>query len=53
MNGLIILSKRSLNGRVGHAGPAATGCSFKSLDSKTSTYSLFCLAVACDIKADS
>ena len=53
MNGLIILSKRSFNGRVGHVGPAAIGRSFKSLDSKTSTYSLFCLAIASDIKADS
>ena len=53
MNGLKILSKRSFNGRVGHVGPAAIGRSFKSLDSKTSTYSLFCLAIASDIKADS
>ena len=27
MNGLRILSKRSLNDRVGHVGPATIGCS--------------------------
>ena len=52
MNGLKILSKRPLNGRIGYVGPAATDRSLKSLGSKTSTYLLFCLAIACDIKAD-
>ena len=45
MTGLRNLSKRSLNGRVGHAGPATTGRNLRSLGSKTSTYSLFCLAI--------
>ena len=51
MNGLRILSKISLDGRVGHVGPTTLGRSLKSLDSKTSTYSLFYLARAFDIKA--
>ena len=45
MIGLRILPKRSLNGRVGHAGPATIGRNLRSLGSKTSTYSLFCLAI--------
>ena len=49
----IILSERSLNSCVGHVGPATIGRSLlMPLGSKTSTYSLFCLAVASDIKAD-
>ena len=52
MNGLRILSKRSLNAHVGHVGSATTGHNLRSLGSKTSTYSLFCLAIASDIKAD-
>ena len=54
MNGLRILCKRSLNGRVGHVGPAyrSRGLSLRSLGSKTPTYLLYCLAIASDIKAD-
>ena len=51
MNGLRILSKISLDGRVGHVGPTTLCRGLKSLDSKTSTYSLFYLAIAFDIKA--
>ena len=46
------LRHEKVNGRVGNVGPATVGCSLRSLGSKTSTYSLFCLAVASDIKAD-
>ena len=52
MNGLRFLSKRSRNNRVRHVGPATIDRSLRSLGSKTSTYSLFCLAVASNIKAD-
>ena len=52
MNGLRILSEKSLNGRVGHVGQATLSHSLRSLGSKMSTYSLFCLAIASDIKAD-
>ena len=52
MNGLRILSKRSLNGRVGHVRQATIGRSLRSLGSKTSRYSLFCIAIAWDIKVD-
>ena len=44
MNGLRILSKRSVNGRVGHVGLATIGSSLRSLGSRTTTYLLFCLA---------
>ena len=46
------LSKRSLNGCVGHVMPATIGHSLRSLGSKTSAYLLFCLAIASDVKAD-
>ena len=52
MNDFRILSKRSLNDCVGHVRPATIGCSLRSLSSKTSTYLLFCLATASDIKED-
>ena len=52
LNGLRILSKRSLNDRAGHAGPATVGRSLRSLGSKSSPNSLFCVAIASDIKAD-
>ena len=52
MNGLGILSKRSLNGSVGHVGLATICHSLRSLGSKISTYLLFCLAIASDMKAD-
>ena len=52
MDGLRILSKRSINGYVGYVGPATIGRSLRSLGSKTSTYSLFGLAIGSDVKAD-
>ena len=41
MNGLRILSERSLNDRVGQVGPATIGRSLRSLGPKSTTYSLF------------
>ena len=45
MHGLRVLYKISLNGHVGHVGPATIGRSLRSLGSKTFSYSLFCLAI--------
>ena len=50
MNGLRILSKRSLNDCVGHIGPATLG--LRPLGSETSAYLLSYLAIAFDFKAN-
>ena len=50
MNGLRILSKRSLNDCVGHIGPATLG--LRPLGSETSAYLLSYLAKAFDFKAN-